>query len=143
MLRMVISQPPTEVTRMVNTGSAACRSSELHHPALKVSPGKGSRAPLSGNHLSWNAKTYSRISPNQKYGMAFRNSATGVRPSATARPRRHPLYRPRALPSTKEMTVVTPIRPSVYGRAVRTTSMTGVGNRLIERPKSPRTRLPR
>ena len=51
--------------------------------------------------------------------------------------RRHAAYIPSVVPRANEMIVVTPIRPSVHGSALRITDETGEGKSRTDVPNRP------
>ena len=79
------------------------------------------------------------ISPSQKYGMAEMNVVTGSRLSIQE-PRRQPVKTPMPVPSTKLISVVTPTSASVHGSDWPITSLTGVGKKVKDSPRSPSSR---
>jgi hypothetical protein len=79
--------------------------------------------------------------PSQKYGIDDRNVVTGITMS-TQDPRHQPASTPSSVPRKKLMTVVMPTRPSVHGRLSESTSDTGVGKKVNDRPRSPRKSWP-
>ncbi len=75
-------------------------------------------------------------SPTQKYGKAEVITKIGGKALSSQLPRIHPLSRPINVPRRKAMTVVTPTRPRVQGRAWKTMVLTDVPKLVvIEMPK--------
>ena len=73
----------------------------------------------------------------KKYGAAWKNVTSGSRLSIQL-PRFQPMIAPIAVPSTKLITVATPIRPSVHGMPLPMMPvLTGANPLLIEMPKLP------
>jgi hypothetical protein len=82
-----------------------------------------------------------KMRPNQKYGTVPRKVVTGTRASS-ALPRLQPITAPTLVPIAKEITVATPTRPRVQGRAEAIASLTGAMPVEIETPRSPRSSIP-
>src|SRR5579875_3158473 len=121
LLRIVSTQPPIEVTRIVSAGRTACRSTspmngndhDAESPVLLPKP--------TGSQLSSTENTSTDIIAIQKYGNADVTTNSGGSTLSIAPPRRQALTAPIAVPATNARIVVTPTRPSVHGSAVSTT----------------------
>lgn len=96
---------------------------------------------MAGKSGHFTANSEMAMRPSQKYGMAEMNVVTGSRLSIQE-PRRQPVKTPIPVPSTKLISVVMPTSASVHGSDWAMTSLTGVGKKVKDRPRSPSSRWP-
>src|SRR5215475_10387695 len=136
MLRIDKIQPLIDVSRMVSAGSRLCWMALQMNEDDQLGTTLASKPPEDGKKLPVPVKSVMKIRPSQKYGMDARNCVAGRMPS-TQLPRRHPAKTPSDVPMMNAITVVVPTSATVHGRLCLSTSVTGVGKNVNDRPRSP------
>src|SRR5579875_729850 len=143
LLRMVSTQPPTEVTRIVKPGKTAWRSTSPMKCQLNLMLSVSEYPNPWGNQCNVTANRSKTSIAKKKYGNAPTITKKGGNRLSKAPLRRHAEPIPISVPAANARTVVTPTRPIVQGRAENTTLDTCSGKKVSDVPKCPVNVSPR